>query len=60
MVQEGPRKEEIVVSHTEEEEILEEREVVPLRIRIPGARARGEPLAAAIPALTYLIWKWRA
>ena len=50
MVQEGPREEEIVKSDTEEEEILEERDVSPLRIRIPGARARGEPPAAAIPA----------
>ena len=37
-------------SDTEEEEILEERDAVPLRIRIPGARDRGGPLAAAIPA----------
>ena len=50
MVQEGPREEEIVESDTEEDEILEEREAVPLRIRIPGARARGGPPAAAIPA----------
>ena len=34
VVQEGPREEEIVESDTEEEEILEEREAVPLRIRI--------------------------
>jgi len=33
-------------SDSEEEEILEEREAVPLRIRIPGARARGGPPAA--------------
>ncbi len=44
------RREEIVESDTEEDEILEEREAVPLRIRIPGARARGGPPAAAIPA----------
>ena len=50
MVQEGPREEEIVKSDTEEEEILEERDVSPLRIRIPGARARGGPPAAATPA----------
>ncbi len=50
VVQEGPREEEIVESDTEEDEILEEREAVPLRIRIPGARARGGPPAAAIPA----------
>ena len=31
-----------------EEEILEERDVITLRIRIPGAWARGGPLAAAI------------
>ena len=42
MVQEGPREEEIVESDTEEE-ILEERYAVP--VRIPG----GSP-AAAIPA----------
>ena len=46
VVQEGPRKEENVQSDTEEEDILEEREAVPLRIRIPGARARGGPPAA--------------
>ncbi len=48
--QEGPREEEIVESDTEEDEILEEREAVPLRIRIPGARAQGGHPAAAIPA----------
>ena len=37
-------------SDTEEEESLEEREDVPLRIRIPGARARGGHPVAAIPA----------
>ena len=48
-VQKGPREEEMVESDTEEEEILEEREAMPLRI--PGARARGgPPAAAAIPA----------
>ena len=50
MVQEGPREEEIVESDNEEEEILEERDAVPLRIRIASARARGGPLAAAMPA----------
>ena len=50
VIQEEPREEEIVQSDDEEEEILEERDVVPLRIRIPGARDRGGPLAAAIPA----------
>ena len=50
MVQEGPREEEIVESETEEDKILEDREAVPLRIRIPGGRARGEPPAASIPA----------
>ena len=48
MVQEAPREEEIVESDTEEEEILEVREAVPLRIRIPGARNR--PPAVSIPA----------
>ena len=48
MVQEAPREEEIVESDTEEEEILEIREAVPLRIRIPGARNR--PPAVSIPA----------
>ena len=50
VVQEGPREEEIVESDTEEDDILEEREAVPLRIRIPGARARSGPPAAEIPA----------
>ena len=50
IVQEGPREEENVESDTEEEEILEEQEAVPLLIRIPGARARGGPPAAAIIA----------
>jgi len=40
VVQEGPKEEEIVESDNEEEEILKERDV-PLRIRIPGSRARG-------------------
>ena len=35
---------------TEKEEILEERNSFSLRIRIPGAQARGGPPAAAIPA----------
>jgi len=48
--QEEPREEEIVESDTEEDEILEEREPVHLRIRIPGARALVGPPAAAIPA----------
>ena len=47
MVQWGPREEEIVESDAEEEEILEEREAAPLRIRISGARHRGTPSAAA-------------
>ena len=38
LVQEGHREEEIAESETEEEEILEERDAIPLRIRIPGAR----------------------
>ena len=42
MVQEGPREEKIVESDTEEEEILQQ-DAVPLRIRIPGARAQGRP-----------------
>ena len=41
VVQKAPREEEIVESDTEEEKILEERDAVPLRIRNPGARARG-------------------
>ena len=45
---EGPMEEEIVESDTEEEEILEQRDAIPLRIRIPGARARGGPPEAAI------------
>ena len=49
VVQEGPREDEIVESDTEKDEILEEREAVPLRIRIPGARARVGP-PAAVPA----------
>jgi len=40
VVQEGPRDEEIVESDTEKEEILEERDAPPLRIRISVARAR--------------------
>ena len=39
-------------SDAEEEEILEEREAAPLRIRIPGARHRGAPSAAAAAALS--------
>ena len=50
MVQEGPREEEIVESDTEEEDILDERDAISLRIRIPGAKARGRPPAPAIPA----------
>ena len=37
-------------SDTEDEDILEERGAAPVRIRIPGSRARGEPPAAEIPA----------
>ena len=48
MVQEGHREEEIVESDTEE--ILEERDASPLRTCIPGARGRGGPPAAEIPA----------
>ena len=40
MVQEGPREEEIVESDTEKDDILEERDAAPLRIR---ARALGGP-----------------
>ena len=47
VAKEGPR-EEIVESDTEEE-ILEERDAAPLRI--PRARARGGPPAAAFPTL---------
>ena len=39
MVQGGTREEEIVESDTEDEEIIEEWDAIPLRIRIPGARA---------------------
>ena len=46
----GPREENQVESDTEEEDILEERHQVPLRIRIPGARSRGGPPAAEVPA----------
>ena len=35
----GPREKNSVESDTEESDILEERDQVPLRIRIPGARA---------------------
>ena len=72
VVQEGPREEEIVESDTTEEKILEERDAVPLRIRIPRARARGGLPAAAIPTpidpgmrlnmvnVKHLIWlTWR-
>ena len=48
--QEGPREEEIVEADAAEDEILEEREDVPVRIRIPAGRARVGPPAAAIPA----------
>ena len=48
VVQEGPKEEEIEESDTEEEEILEKRDAIPLRV--PGARARDGPSAAAIPA----------
>ena len=44
----GRREEEILESDSEREEILKERDAVPLRIRIPGARVRGGPLAGAI------------
>ena len=37
-------------SDTEESDILEERDQVPLHIRIPGARGRGGPPAAEVPA----------
>ena len=47
MIQYGP----IVESDTEEEEILEERYAIPLRIRIPGARDRSEPPAAEIRSI---------
>ena len=50
VVQEGPREEEIVESDTEEDDILEDRDAIPLCIRIPGDRARGGPPTAAIPA----------
>ena len=43
-------------SDTEEEEILEERDLAPLRIRIPGARSRGGlPAAAAAATIPVLI-----
>ena len=48
VIQEKPREEEIVELDTEEEEILEERDAVPLSIR--KARDRGEPPAVAMPA----------
>ena len=44
----GPREENQVESDTEDEDILEERDQVPLRI--PGARGRGGPTAAEVPA----------
>ena len=51
----------------EEVEILEERDAVPLRIRIPGARGRSGPPAAGVRRqsiqawfrFNLLIWKWR-
>jgi len=46
----GPREENPVESNTEEEDILEEREV-PLRVRILGARGRGGPPAAEVSAI---------
>ena len=42
-------------SDAEEEEILEEREAAPLRIRIPGARHRGAPSAAAAAAAVVVV-----
>ena len=38
VVQEVPREEEIVESDTEEKEILEERDAIPLRIQILGSK----------------------
>ena len=46
----APREDNPVESDTEESEILDEREQVPLRIRIPGARGRVGPPAAEVPA----------
>ena len=42
----GPREENPVESDTEDEDILEDRDQVPLRIRIPGAKGRGGPPVA--------------
>ena len=39
-------------SDAEEEEILKERDAVPLRFHIPGARAQGGPPAAVIGIAT--------
>ena len=47
----GPWEENPAESDTEEEGILEARDQVPLRIRISGARGRGGPLAADVPAV---------
>ena len=43
------RKEDLVGSGTEEEDILEERDAFPLGICIPSARARGGPPLYPIP-----------
>jgi len=40
VVQERPREQEIMELDTEEDEILEEQDAIPIRIRIPGAKAR--------------------
>ena len=47
VVPEGPWEEEMVESESEEENIVD---AAPLRIRVPGARARGGPTSAAILA----------
>ena len=69
----GPKEENPVESDTENEDILEERDHHPLRIRIPVARDRGGLPATEVPASIdpwmwlnmvnvkpphFLIWKW--
>jgi len=59
-VPEGPREESPVKSDAEEEDILEERDQVPLRIRIPGAphsRDRsGSPVAEIASSIDPGMW----
>jgi len=53
----APREENPEESDTEESEILEEREQVSLRIRIPGARGRvGPPAAEILAAINPGMW----